>query len=76
MARSAALLCFLVIAVTAVNASPAKPFWKGTPVDGLVEEMRSMCNEENDSFSCMKYKVMSFLDNILKKDNYKVRLSN
>lgn len=69
------ILCFVVIAVSTgfVHSSPAKPaFWKGTPVDGLVEEMRSMCNEENDSFSCMKLKVMNFLDNILKKDSYKI----
>lgn len=69
------VVCFVVIAVSAgfVHSNPAKPaFWKGTPVDGLVEEMRSMCNEENDSFSCMKLKVMNFLDTILKKDSYKL----
>lgn len=69
------IFCFVVIAVASglVHSSPAKPaFWKGTPVDGLVEEMRSMCNDENDSFSCMKLKVMNFLDNILKKDSYKI----
>ena len=69
------VFCFVVIAVSAglVHSSPAKPaFWKGTPVDGLVEEMRSLCNDENDSFSCMKLKVMNFLDNILKKDSYKI----
>lgn len=37
-----------------------------------VEEMRSMCNEDNDSFACMKYKVMNFIENIIQKDNYKV----
>lgn len=31
-----------------------------------------MCNEENDSFACMKLKVMNFLDTILRKDNYKL----
>lgn len=69
------ILCFVVIALSAgfVHSNPAKPaFWKGTPVDGLVEEMRSMCNDDNDSFSCMKLKVMNFLDTILKKDNYKI----
>lgn len=69
------IFCFVVIAVSSglVYSSPAKPaFWKGTPVAGLVEEMRSLCNEENDSFSCMKLKVMNFLDNIMKKDSYKI----
>lgn len=69
------VLCFVVIAVSTgfVHSSPAKPaFWKGTPVDGLVDEMRSLCNEENDSFACMKLKVMNFLDTVLKKDNYKI----
>lgn len=69
------ILCFVVMAVSTgfVHSSPAKPaFWKGTPVDGLVEEMRSLCNDENDSFSCMKLKVMNFLDTVLKKDNYKL----
>lgn len=74
MTRSV-LLCVVVIAVSTgfVHSNPAKPaFWKGTPVDGLVDEMRSMCNDENDSFSCMKLKVMNFLDTIVKKDNYKI----
>lgn len=69
------VLCFVVIAVSTgfVHSNPAKPaFWKGTPVDELVENMRSLCNEENDSFSCMKFKVMNFLDTILKKDNYMI----
>lgn len=74
MTRSV-LLCVVVIAVSTgfVHSNPAKPaFWKGTPVDGLVAEMRSMCNDENDSFSCMKLKVMTFLDDLVKKDNYKI----
>lgn len=64
-------VCVIMIAVA--TASPAKPaFWKGTPVDGMVDEMRSLCNDENDSFSCMKLKVMNFIDTVLKKDNYKI----
>lgn len=39
-----------------------------------LEQMRSMCNEENDSFACMKYKLMNYLETIIKKDNYKVQL--
>jgi hypothetical protein len=74
MTRSV-LLCVVVIAVSAgfVCANPAKPeFWKGTPVDGLVAEMRSMCIDENDSLSCAKLKVMNFLNDLAKKDNYKI----
>lgn len=74
MSRSV-FVCFVVIAVATglVHSSPAKPaFWKGTPVASMVEEMRAMCNDQNDSFSCMKLKVMTFLDTVLKKDNYKI----
>ena len=54
-------------------AIPQKPaFWKGTPMDGLVEEMRANCAEGVDSMACMKYKVVNFLDMIFKKDNYQV----
>jgi hypothetical protein len=73
MFRSA-IVCFAILAsFSFVYTSPAKKaFWNGTPMDQMVEEMRSMCNDENDSFSCMKFKVMNFLDTILSKDNYKV----
>lgn len=74
MTRSV-LLCVVVIAVFTgfVHSNPAKPaFWKGTPVDGLVSEMRALCTDEGDSLSCMKLKVMNFLNDILKKDNFKI----
>lgn len=65
-------VCLFVALVTIVNGSPAKSaFWKGTPLDSTVEEMRSGCNND-DAISCVKFKFMSFLDNIFKKDNYKV----
>lgn len=55
-------------------ANPQKPaFWKGTPMDSVVEEMRSNCDGGSDSLACMKFKVASFLDTIFKKDNYQVR---
>lgn len=69
------VLCLIVIAVSTgfAHANPAKPaFWKGTPVGALVEEMRSMCNDEDDSFACMKVKVINFLDTIMKKENFKL----
>lgn len=69
------VLCVVVLTASGfAHANPAgkSAFWKGTPMDGLVEEMRSICNEESDTLSCMKFKVMNFLDNILKKNTYKV----
>lgn len=54
-------------------AQPAKnTFWKGTPMDGMVEEMRSGCAEGSDPTACIKYKVMSLLDSIFKKDTFQV----
>ena len=37
-----------------------------------VDQIRSMCDDDNDSFACMKYKLMSYLETIISKDNYKV----
>lgn len=54
-------------------AQPAKEgFWKGTPMDGLVEDMRSGCAEGSDPTACIKFKVMSLLDTIFKKDVFQV----
>lgn len=54
-------------------AQPAKDaFWKGTPMDSMVEEMRSGCAEGSDPTACIKYKVMSLLDSIFKKDTFQV----
>lgn len=61
----------LLLEVCASN--PAKPaFWKGTPLDNMVEEMRSNCADGSDAISCMKFKVLNFLDTIFKKDTYQV----
>lgn len=55
--------------VAAATASPAKPqFWN----DGSVAEMRSMCNNDKDSFSCMKLKIVEFIETVMKKDNFKI----
>jgi hypothetical protein len=74
MQSKSVICCFVAIAICAVaTASPAKPaFWKGTPMNGLIEEMRASCNDESDNLACMKYKLMNFLDTIFKKDNFKV----
>lgn len=66
-------IVFLLFGLAAFSvASPAKPsFWKGTPLDTAVESMRSDC-ANNDEIACMKYKVMSLLDTVFKKDSYQV----
>lgn len=65
-------VCIVLALASVVIATPTKPaFWKGTPLDSTVEEMRSGCNND-DAISCVKFKFISFLDNIFKKDTYKV----
>lgn len=68
------VLCFVALALFgSAVAQPAKAgFWKGTPMDGMVEEMRSGCVEGSDPAACIKYKVMSLLDSIFKKDSFQV----
>jgi hypothetical protein len=63
MFRSA-VVCVVVVVMAAFNGAYASP--------AVMAEMRSMCNDESDSFSCMKYKVISYLENILKKDDFQV----
>ncbi|XP_041985220.1 uncharacterized protein LOC121737623 [Aricia agestis] len=66
----------LVLALALFGAALAQPtkdaFWKGTPMDGMVEEMRSGCVEGSDPTACIKYKVMSLLDSIFKKDTFQI----
>ncbi|XP_044271485.1 uncharacterized protein LOC123015676 [Tribolium madens] len=65
-------VCVFVTLVTLSSASPTKPaFWKGTSFDSSVEEMRSLCTED-DPIACLKYKAISFLDSILQKDNFQI----
>ncbi|KAJ8952338.1 hypothetical protein NQ318_017232 [Aromia moschata] len=61
----------LVLSLAAmVCASPTKPaFWKGTPLDTTIENMRSSCSEDN-SLACFQYKAFSFLDTILQGDYF------
>lgn len=74
MAFKYVVIAVVVVVSGMVAANPAnKPaFWKGTPMDGMVEEMRSLCSSENDSVACTKFKIMNFLDTIFKKDNFQV----
>lgn len=67
------VVCLIVALFGAAVAQPPKDgFWKGTAMDGMVEEMRSGCNEGSDPTACIKYKVMSLLDSIFKKDTFQV----
>lgn len=63
----------IVICVTFLlsqtHASPA------SSIDTAVDEMRSLCNDQNDAFSCIKYKALNFLNNIYKQDSFKVCIS-
>nr|XP_021186568.2 uncharacterized protein LOC110373584 isoform X1 [Helicoverpa armigera] len=71
---SSKVVCLLALALFGSAAAiPAKDaFWKGTPMDGMVEEMRSGCAEGSDPTACIKYKVMSLLDSIFKKDTFQI----
>jgi hypothetical protein len=66
---SSAKVCVVLALVSLSGASPA--FWKGTPFDSSVEEMRSMCAED-DPIACLKLKAISFLDSLLRKDSFQI----
>ncbi|XP_053619535.1 uncharacterized protein Osi19 isoform X2 [Plodia interpunctella] len=68
------VMCLVALALFgSAVAQPAKQaFWKGTAMDGMVEEMRSGCVEGSDPTACIKYKVMSLLDTIFKKDTFQI----
>ncbi|XP_046973068.1 uncharacterized protein LOC124539764 isoform X2 [Vanessa cardui] len=67
------VVCLFVVLFGAAMGQPSKQsFWKGTSMDGMVEEMRSGCVEGSDPTACIKYKVMSLLDSIFKKDTFQI----
>lgn len=74
MASCKFVLCVALLSISSelVRSSPAQHGSKPTSMDGMVEEMRSLCTEGNDNLSCMKFKVLNFIDTILKKDSFKV----
>ncbi|XP_039760793.1 uncharacterized protein LOC120634346 [Pararge aegeria] len=66
------VVCLVFLFGSAI-AQPSKAgFWKDTPLDSMVEEMRSGCVEGSDPTACIKYKVMSLLDSIFKKDTFQI----
>lgn len=64
------VLCSILLVVT---AQPTKnEFWKGTSMDSIVEQTKVDCTQKNDEIACMKYKVLSLLDQIFRKDSFKI----
>jgi len=69
----------LMLAASLVASHPTgqktadKAFWKETPMDGAVQEFETKCAQGNDHVSCLKLKVLKVLDEIFRKDSYKVR---
>ncbi|KAG7190687.1 hypothetical protein KM043_006765 [Ampulex compressa] len=72
--RSAAMKFFVLCSLLALAAAqPAKnEFWKGTNMDQMVDQTKSECAQKNDEVACMKFKVLNLLDQIFRKDNFKV----
>ncbi|NP_001130004.1 osiris 19 precursor [Nasonia vitripennis] len=69
MARIIVLCAFVALAA----AQPAKnEFWKGTSMDAMVEQTKLECSQKNDEISCMKFKILNLLDQLFRKDNFKV----
>ncbi|XP_069679316.1 uncharacterized protein [Periplaneta americana] len=71
----------VVLAASIATSQPAKQnrlpddtkaFWKETPMDGAVQEMKTRCVQKNDQVSCLKFRVLKLLDEMLRKDSYKV----
>ena len=44
---------------------PSDSFWKDTKVEGLVKNYQRECQDGNNVLSCMKYKILNFLDQVL-----------
>ncbi|KDR14186.1 hypothetical protein L798_11594, partial [Zootermopsis nevadensis] len=47
-------------------------FWKETPMDGVVQEFQTKCAQRNDHASCLKFKVLNLLDEMFRRDSFKV----
>ncbi|XP_074100326.1 DUF1676 domain-containing protein Osi19 [Cotesia typhae] len=63
----------LTVVVALAAAQPAKiEAWKSSNMDSIVEQTKSDCARNNDDMACMKFKVLNLLDQIFRKDNFKV----
>jgi hypothetical protein len=72
----------LILAASLVASLPTgektqdTAFWEETPMDGAVQELEIKCAQRNDHVSCLKFKVLNLLDQIFRKDSYKVSRLN
>lgn len=70
---------FVIVMATVVALAVAQPAktdsWKSTSMDSIVEQTKSDCARNNDDMACMKFKVLNLLDQIFRKDNFKVLIS-
>jgi hypothetical protein len=72
----------LILAASLVASLPTgektqdMAFWQETPMDGAVQELETKCAQRNDQVSCLKFKVLNLLDQIFRKDSYKVSRLN
>lgn len=65
------IVCASILALAA--AQPAKlEGWKSTNIDAMVEQTKVECAQNNNDMACMKFKVLNLLDQIFRKDNFKV----
>lgn len=59
------------VSESAENAKETS-IWKDTPMDAVVQEFRAECLQQSDSAACIKVKVLNLLDDVLRKDSFKV----
>ncbi|XP_044594875.1 uncharacterized protein LOC123272241 [Cotesia glomerata] len=73
---SLAMNKFIVVLTAVVALAAAQPAkieaWKSSNMDSIVEQTKSDCARNNDDMACMKFKVLNLLDQIFRKDNFKV----
>lgn len=74
--RSPAVCLVLAASLAASQPTGQKAkdaaFWKETPMDGVVQEFQTKCAQRNDHASCLKFKVLNLLDEMFRRDSFKV----
>ncbi|GAB0087569.1 uncharacterized protein DMENIID0001_018960 [Sergentomyia squamirostris] len=71
MAAKIVLVCFISVALGFSAAVPAIQE-SSRRMENSVEQMRSSCDDDSDTLSCLKFKVMNFLDSIFQKDRFQI----
>ncbi|XP_054257805.1 uncharacterized protein LOC128982815 [Macrosteles quadrilineatus] len=66
------LLAAAVAAAVVPATTPQDSLWRGTPMDGVVQDLEAACTDKNDGISCIKYKVLNLIDQALMKDSLQV----